>query len=73
MLSMLPGDVKSYLSCDSLSNANDCGPFSDMEPPELLHSLKISGLPNRCLDHKINAPVILLINLNQSIGLCNST
>ena len=73
MLFMLPGNVKSYLSCDSLSNASDYGPFSDMEPPELLHSLKISGLPNYCLDHKINAPVILLINLNQSIGLCNST
>ena len=73
MLSMLPGDVKSYLSCDTISNANDCGPFGDMEPPELLHSLKISGLPNHCLDLKIGAPVILLRNLNQSIGLCNGT
>ena len=70
---MFPGDVKSYLSCDSLSNANDCGPFSDMEPPELLHSLKISGLPNHCLDLKVSAPVILLRSLNQLIGLCNGT
>ena len=73
MLSMLPGDVKSYLSCDSLSNANDCGHFSDMAPPELLHSLKISGLPNHFLDLKVDAPVILLRNLNQSIGLYNGT
>jgi len=73
MLSMLPGDVKSYLSCDSLSNANDCGPFSDMEISELLHSLKISRLPNHCLDLKVNAPVILLRDLNQSIGLCSGT
>jgi len=73
MLSMLSGDVKSYLSCDSLSIANDCGPFSHMEPPELLHSLKISGLPNHCLDLKVSALVILLRNLNQSIGLCNGT
>ena len=70
MLSMLPGKVKSYLSCDTLSNSNDCGLFSVMEPPELLHSLKISGLPNHCLDLKVGAPVILLRNLNQSIGLC---
>ena len=73
MLSMLPGDVMSYLSCDSLSNANDCSPLSDMEPPELLHSLKISRLPNHCLNLKVGAPVILLRNLNQSIGLCNGT
>ena len=32
MLSLLPGDVKSYLTCDSLSNGNDCGPLNDMEP-----------------------------------------
>jgi len=54
-----------------LSNSNDCGTFSDMEPPELLHSLKISGLPNPCLELKVGAPVILLKNLNKSIGLCN--
>ena len=64
MLSMLPGNVKTYLSYNTFSNANDCGPFSDMEPPELLHSLKISGLPNHYLDLKVSAPIILLRNLN---------
>ena len=73
MLSMLLGDVKGYLSYDSLSNANDCGPFSDMESTELLHSIKISRLPNHCLGLKVGVPVILLKNLNQSIGLCNGT
>jgi len=64
MLSMIPGDVKAYMSCDTLSNSNDGGTFSDMAPPELLHSLKISGLPNHSLELKIGAPVILLRNLN---------
>ena len=73
MLSMIPGDVKTYMSCDTLSNSNDGGAFSDMKPPELLHSLKISGLPNHSLELKIGAPVILLRKLNQSIGLCNGT
>jgi len=70
---MLPGDVKSYMSCDTLFNSTDYGPFNDMEPPELLHSLKISRLPNHCLDLKVGVLVILLRNLNQSIGLCNRT
>ena len=73
MLSMIPGDVKTYMSCDTLSNSNNCGAFRDMEPPELLHSLKISGLPNHCLELKVGAPIILLKNLNPSIGLCNDT
>ena len=69
MLSMIPGDVKIYMSCDTLSNS-DCGACSDMEPPELLHSLKISGLPKDYLELKVGGPIILLKNLNQSIGLC---
>jgi len=73
MLSMIPGDVKTYMSCDTLSKSNDGGALSDMEPLELLHSLKISGLPNQSLELKIGAPVILLRNLNQSIRLCNGT
>jgi len=70
---MIPGDVKTYMSCDTLSKSNDGGALSDMEPLELLHSLKISGLPNQSLELKIGAPVILLRNLNQSIRLCNGT
>ena len=69
MLSMLPGDLKSYLSYDTLSNANDYGPFSDIKAPKLLHWLKISGLLNHFLDLKVGAPVILLRSLNHSIGL----
>jgi len=73
MLSVIPGDVKTYMSCNTLSNSNDCGPFSDIEPPELLYSLKILGLSNHCLHLKVGAPVILLRNLKQSIRLCNGT
>ena len=64
MLSMILRDVKTYMSCDMLSNSNDCGAFSNMEPFELLYSLKISGLPNHCLELKVGARVILLRNLN---------
>jgi len=73
VLSMIPKDEKTYVSCDTLPNSNDGGAFSDMEPSELLHSLKILGLSNHCLEFKVSAPIILLGNLNQSIGLCNDT
>ena len=73
MLSMLPGDVKSYKSSDALSTSNNCGPLNEMEPPKLLHSIKIFGLRNHYLDLKVGAPIILLRNLNQSLGLCNGT
>ena len=42
-----------------------------MELRKLLHSLKILGLSNHCLDSKVGASIILLINFNQSMGLCN--
>ncbi|KAL2901227.1 ATP-dependent DNA helicase PIF1 [Bienertia sinuspersici] len=73
ILSMLPGDVQSYYSCDTLGHIGDGGFFEGMEPTELLNSLNMSGLPNHCLDLKVGAPVILLRNMNQSIGLCNGT
>jgi len=37
LLSIIIGDVKAYMSCDTFFNSNDCGPFSDVERPELLH------------------------------------
>ncbi|KAG5539773.1 hypothetical protein RHGRI_020103 [Rhododendron griersonianum] len=45
----------------------------DMYPPELLHSLNLSGLPNHCLKLKVGTPIILLRNVNLSLGLCNGT
>ena len=63
MLSMILGEVKSYMSCDKLFNFIYCGAFSEMEPHKLLHSLKITGLPNHCLELKVGAPVILLRDL----------
>ncbi|KAL0371771.1 UNVERIFIED_CONTAM: hypothetical protein Scaly_0858700 [Sesamum calycinum] len=47
----------------------------NMNPPELLNSIKVSGIPHHCLELKKEAPVMLMRNLNQSLGLCfwNST
>lgn len=71
---MLPGEEFSYLSVD---RADDFG-GSDAEldvafPTEYLNSLTIPGLPNHELKLKEGVVVMLMRNLNQTLGLCNGT
>ncbi|GFZ09143.1 hypothetical protein Acr_20g0009510 [Actinidia rufa] len=73
MLSMIPGDMESYNSADKLCPTDCESNDQDMSPPELLHSLNLPGLPNHCLQLEVGAPVMLLRNVNQSLGLCNGT
>ncbi|KAL2939744.1 ATP synthase subunit a chloroplastic [Bienertia sinuspersici] len=64
ILLMLPGDVQSYYSSNTLVRTGDDGFLEGMEPTELLNSLNMYGLPNHRLDLKVGAPVILLRNMN---------
>ncbi|XP_022013728.1 uncharacterized protein LOC110913191 [Helianthus annuus] len=74
LLSMIPGTETVYLSCDSISECEDVsGMNTALWSPEVLNSLKLSGLPNHKLILKQNAPVMLLRNINQPNGLCNGT
>lgn len=73
-LSKLEGDVKEYLSSDSIStDDSDVEHANTFYTPEYLNSLKCSGLPNHQLQLKLNAPVILMRNINEKEGLCNGT
>ncbi len=40
---------------------------------EFLNILQLSGIVNHKLELKVGVPILLLRNLNQSIGLCNGT
>jgi ATP-dependent DNA helicase PIF1 len=40
---------------------------------EFLNTLQFSGIANHKLELKVGVPILLLRNLNQSIGLCNGT
>lgn len=74
MLSLIPGEVKTYLSFDTPCEQNEShdGP-DNIHTPELLNTIKASGLPNHELKLKVGVPVMLLRNMDQSAGLCNGT
>ena len=74
IVSLLPGDGKQYLSCDKIVKAPDSHESYDiLYPVELLNSLNGSNFPTHELTLKVGVPIMLLRNLNQSIGLCNGT
>ena len=74
IVSLLPGEIKQYLSCDKVLKAPDSHESYDiLYPIELLNSLNGSNFPTHELNLKVGIPIILLRNLNQSIGLCNGT
>ncbi|XP_074322892.1 uncharacterized protein LOC141659865 [Apium graveolens] len=70
----VPGESFSYFSVDS---AEDFGGTDDdlhsAFPIEYLNSINISGMPYHELKLKVGVVVMLMRNLNQSLGLCNGT
>jgi ATP-dependent DNA helicase PIF1 len=74
VLSLIPGEEMTYLSCDSpLSNPSTVNRPDDVHTPEFLNTITASGLPNHKIKLKVGVPVMLLRNLDQSAGLCNGT
>jgi len=45
--------------------------MDSLYPVEFLDTLRFSGIANHELEFKVGVPILLLRNLNQSIGLCN--
>ncbi|XP_073305876.1 ATP-dependent DNA helicase RRM3-like [Primulina huaijiensis] len=68
LINKFHGEETTYFSCDD--NTNNCV-VPNQE--ELFHSLTPQGLPPHKLTLKINAPIILLRNINPTEGLCNGT
>ncbi|KAL0433140.1 UNVERIFIED_CONTAM: hypothetical protein Slati_2648300 [Sesamum latifolium] len=73
MLSMLPGEIHQFCRADTQFSGEISDHEQNMNQPELLTSIKVSGIPNHCLELKKGAPVMLMRNLNQLLGLCNGT
>jgi len=47
--------------------------MDSLYPVEFLNTLQFNGITNLKLELKVGVPILLLRNLNQSIGLCNGT
>ncbi|KAF7839564.1 uncharacterized protein G2W53_008046 [Senna tora] len=74
ILSQLPSEERIYLSSDSISNScQDSQSLDDLYTPDFLNTINCSGLPPHKLTLKIDAPIMLLRNIDQSSGRCNGT
>ncbi|XP_074358183.1 uncharacterized protein LOC141697605 [Apium graveolens] len=74
LMSMIPGEARTYLSSDSVCKTSINTDNDDLlYPTEFLNSLRFSGIPNHDIQLKAGTPIMLLRNLNQSRGLCNDT
>ncbi|XP_028801522.1 uncharacterized protein LOC114756750 [Neltuma alba] len=74
MLAKLPGEEVNYLSADSACKSDGANSsIAEIHSVEFLNTITMSGLPNHKLSLKVGAPIMLMRNINKSIGLCNGT
>ncbi|ONM60681.1 uncharacterized protein [Zea mays] len=74
VVTLIPGDPREYLSCDSIVKGPDSNDSYDLlYPVEFLNSITGNNFPQHQLILKKGVPIMLLRNINQSEGLCNGT
>ncbi|XP_019186531.1 PREDICTED: uncharacterized protein LOC109181233 [Ipomoea nil] len=74
MTELHDAESRFYYSSDAVCKADgDNGILGDVHTPEFLNSIRVSGLPNHTLNLKIGSPVMLMRNIDHSLGLCNGT
>ena len=71
ILHQFPGQEKTFWACDSIKESEGNGETA--YTPEYLSTLSFPGVPLSRFKVKMNAPVMLLRNLDPEHGLCNGT
>jgi ATP-dependent DNA helicase PIF1 len=72
VMSLIPGEEKTYLSCDSpLSRNSMINRPGDVHTPEFLNIVTASGIPNHKIKLKVGVLIMLMRNLDPTAGLCN--
>ena len=70
----VPGEEVIFESCDAICKSMDHVADADLlYPPEFLHKVEPPNFPKHIIALKVGVSVMLLRNINQSIGLCNGT
>ncbi len=78
ILESLSEELHTYLSVDSLAPTKGASvvarvSMGSLYLVEFLNNLQFNGITNHKLELKVGMLILLLRNLNQSIGLCNGT
>ncbi|PKA52797.1 ATP-dependent DNA helicase PIF1 [Apostasia shenzhenica] len=74
IMNQVKNESKIYYSADTKVAVTDENYDIDMlYTTEFLNSLTLPGLPTHKLELKVNTPIMLLKNLDQTNGLCNGT
>ncbi|KAL6558125.1 hypothetical protein OROMI_018475 [Orobanche minor] len=74
VMSKMSGEVVEYLSSNSICKTErDMTDKEDVFSPEFLNTIKCSGLLNHVIMLKVGCLVMLLMNIDQTRGLCNGT
>ncbi|KAK1354048.1 hypothetical protein POM88_047304 [Heracleum sosnowskyi] len=70
----IPGEAVSYFSIDEAADFGGTEVQKNAAfPIEYLNSISIAGMPPHDLKLKVGVVVMLIRNLNQTLGLCNGT
>jgi hypothetical protein len=79
IIKLLSEELNMYQSVDSLAPTEEGASVAarvsmdSLYSVNFLNTLQFSGIANHKLEVKVGVPILLLRNLNQSIGLCNGT
>ncbi|CAH9113338.1 unnamed protein product [Cuscuta europaea] len=74
MLPLNSSEEKTYFSSDSACSStlhNEL--LQEIHSLEFLNGIKCSGVPSHKLKLKVGVPVMLMRNIDHSVGLCNGT